>query len=229
MYSNICLCFTLPISRPWYFILCFYMFSLFESIINTFLYIHYVSPGTHSLCINYVRMYYNNQIHKSVSAVRVSRGMYRVVFVCKSVLIVDIYQLWDLAAVQVPALYPNCILLKVGVIPSLAVRESRTFCRSSRLPAFMIWNTYHASCIIWKCFAKISLNSYYTRLYSDTCIHFNNAARPWGRLAPRGARWVLGALGPFRLGCFFFFPPPPPPGVWVAEKCNVSSHIYINI
>ena len=43
---------------------------------------------------------------------------------------VDIYQLLDLAAVQVPALYPNCILLQVGVFPgpfplSLSVMRGR--------------------------------------------------------------------------------------------------------
>lgn len=81
---------------------------------------------------------------------------------------VDFYQLWDLAAVQVPALYPNCILLQVGVVPSPVVRVSRTFARSARLPAVMIWIAYDASCIILESLRNISLNSYYTRLYMYT-------------------------------------------------------------
>lgn len=63
------------------------------------------------------------------------------------------------------------------VLPLPAVRGSRTFCKSARLPAIMIWIAYDASCIIWRSFLKISDNSYYTRLYRYPCIQCLNAAR----------------------------------------------------
>ena len=91
-------------------------------------------------------------------------------------MMVDIYQLCVLASVKVPELYPNCILLQVGVVPSPVVRVSRTFARFARLPAVMIWIAYDASCIILESLRNISHNSYYTRLYSDTCIQCLNAA-----------------------------------------------------
>ena len=80
------------------------------------------------------------------------------------------------------------------VLPLPAVRGSRTFARFSRLPAVMIWIAYDASCIIWKGFAKISYNSYYTRLHSDTCIHHVKpfTLPPWERGPLRicaGAGW----------------------------------------
>lgn len=134
---------------------------------------------------------------------------------------VDIYQLLDLAAVQVPALYPNCILLQVCAFPSPAVRDARTLCRSARLHPLMIWNAYCAGCIIWKCFLKISDNSYYTRLYCNTCIQCL-LPRPGAVRKPAGRGLWCFALSVSGLWGFFLFLWARSPACGLVQACGLE-------
>ena len=141
---------------------------------------------------------------------------------------------WLLSTVKCSDLTRPCYHLELYSIvsrcvsrsfPSLAVRDARTVCRSARLHPLMIWNTYDVSCIIWKCFSKISLNSYYTRLYSNTCIHH---VKPF--TLPAWARVPLRICAGAGMSCRRWAVPggtPPSRGRGKTDGCRIIYIIYI--
>ena len=107
------------------------------------------------------------------------------------------------------------------VLPLPAVRVSRTFARSARLPAVMIWIAYHASCIIRYSLRNISLNSYYARLFCNTCIQCL-LPRPGAVRKPAGRGLWCFALSVSGLLGFFLFLWARPPACGLVQACGLE-------
>ena len=98
--------------------------------------------------------------------------------------------------------------------PSPAVRDARTLRRSARLHPLMIWNAYYASCIILESLRNISHNSYYTRLFCNTCIHCLLAGRGAVRKPAGRGLWCFAlSVSGLRGFSFFLWARPPAPGL----------------
>lgn len=146
------MCYAADLPGPVFYI----MFSLCIHIMFLYAYILYMFPGIHSKCILLCMVCITATKYIKVLRLFQSRAECIELF-----LFASRYDGWHLSTIRsrcrpgpgtLSELYSIISRCVSRSFPSPAVRESRTLCRSARMHPLMIWNTYHASCIIRETF-----------------------------------------------------------------------------